>query len=300
LSFVRCRARGSAARAWARRHREGARCFRRRVGKIRQQRNDLRATIEQLDTEEQALERKLERLDDQLITLESELAQLAPAADVAKKRVDELLSVRDQVRRGLTLIEQRQSLSERREELAALKPASKAERPRLGVSGPTVHDFAQTVSKVLEEWQFPGNRHVSFDEGTYDLRIDGKNRRDNGKGVRAITHAAFKVALLMFCRERGLPHPGFLVLDTPLLTYRDPLRSKEGALSADEQAIRNTSLKEFFFQHLSTISRLGQFIVIENVDLPEGIERLAHMEVFTGDPASGRAGLFPITAGPSQ
>jgi hypothetical protein len=33
-------------------------------------------------------------------------------------------------------------------------------------------------------------------------------------------------------------NPGFLVLDTPLLTYRDRLRSREGALSADEQVIR--------------------------------------------------------------
>jgi hypothetical protein len=131
------------------------------------------------------------------------------------------------------------------------------------------------------------------------LQIDGKNRRDNGKGVRAITHAAFKVALLMFCRERELPHPGFLVLDTPMLTYRDPLRSKEGPLGADEQAIRNTSLKEFFFEHLSKISNLGQFIVVENVDMPEGIERLAHLEVFTGVSATGRAGLFPTTHGAS-
>jgi hypothetical protein len=139
---------------------------------------------------------------------------------------------------------------------------------------------------------------VSFDEGTYDLRIDGKNRRDNGKGVRAITHAAFEVALLMFCRERGLPYPGLLVLDTPMLTYRDPLRSREGPLGADEQAIRNTSLKTFFFEHLSKISGLGQFIVVENVDLPEGIERLAHMEVLTGDPATGRAGLFSARVQP--
>jgi hypothetical protein len=263
------------------------------TGKIRQQRTELRATIEQLDAEGQQIEQRLDRLDDQLTKLESELAELAPLADSAKKRVDELLSVRDQVRRGLALLEQRQSLTARRDELAALKPASKAERPQLGVSGPTVHEFAQTVSKVLEEWQFPGNRHVSFDDGTYDLRIDGKLRRDNGKGVRAISHAAFKVGLLMFCRERGLPHPGFLVLDTPMLTYRDPLRSRAGALDADEEAIRNTSLKDFFFEHLSKISRFGQFIVVENVDMPEGIERLAHMEVFTSEPATGRPGLFP-------
>jgi hypothetical protein len=85
-----------------------------------------------------------------------------------------------------------------------------------------------------------------------------------------------------------------------MLTYRDPLRSRAGPLAADERAIRNTSLKEFFFEHLSKISGLGQFLVVENVDMPEGIERLAHMEVFTGDPATGRAGLFLGAAGMSE
>ena len=135
---------------------------------------------------------------------------------------------------------------------------------------------------------------MSFDETTYDLRIDGKPRRDNGKGVRAITHAAFKVALLIFCRERGLPHPGFLVLDTPLLTYRDPLHSAAGPLSADEQAIKNTSLKDYFFAHLSSVAALGQIIVVENVDLPSRIAEMAHVETFTGDPAIGRAGLLAV------
>lgn len=155
-----------------------------------------------------------------------------------------------------------------------------------------LHEFAQTVSAILTEWHFPGDRHVSFDEATFDLRIDGKLRKDNGKGVRAITHAAFKVALLLFCHERNLPHPGFLVLDTPLLTYRDPIRSKQGPLSPDEQALRNTSLKDFFFAHLSRNSDKGQFLVIENVDLPPDIEQLAQLETFTGDPAAGRSGLL--------
>jgi hypothetical protein len=149
------------------------------------------------------------------------------------------------------------------------------------------------VSKVLTAWQFPGERHVSFDEETFDLKIDGKRRRDNGKGVRAITHAAFKVALLLYCRERDLPHPGFLVLDTPLLTYRDPLTSKYGELSNDEQEIASLSLKDHFFEHLSAESQGAQFIVLENIDPPANITELAKVEVFFGTRGGGRFGLFP-------
>jgi hypothetical protein len=260
------------------------------IDKIRRQRLDLRGTIEELHAEGTARARRLEELEGALRSLESELGEFAPAADAARRRVQDVLAVRDRVRRGLGLLERQKSLQSRRDELAALRP-SKAERPKLGVPANAAHDFAQTVSKVLTEWRFPGENHVSFDEATYDLRIDGKARRDNGKGVRAITHAAFKVSLLMFCRERGLHHPGFLVLDTPLLTYRDPLHSTAGPLSADEEAIKSTSLKDHFFAHLSSLG--AQIIVIENVDLPSRIAEMAHVETFTGDPATGRAGLLP-------
>jgi len=242
------------------------------VQKIKRQAIDLHTTMAQLDIEGNQIEMDLIVFDDELTRIESELADLAPIADLAKRRLEESQAVRDHVRKGLSLIEQKASLQTRRDELAALKPATKAEKPRLGVPSTAVYDFAQTVSNVLTEWQFPGRRHVSFDESTYDLLIDGKHRKDNGKGVRAITHAAFKVALLLFCRERQLPHPGFLVLDTPLLTYRDPLQSREGPLSADEQALSNTSLKDFFFEHLSKNADASQFLIIENVDLPAGIE----------------------------
>jgi hypothetical protein len=38
---------------------------------------------------------------------------------------------------------------------------------------------------------------------------------------------------------------------------------------------------------------MGQFIVLENVDPPKDIERLAKVETFHGDPGEGRRGLFP-------
>jgi hypothetical protein len=131
---------------------------------------------------------------------------------------------------------------------------------------------------------------VSFDDASYDLRIDGKLRGHNGKGVRAITHAAFKVALLLFCRERDLPHPGFLVLDTPLLTYRDPM--EDDRLEDDERALAASSLKQYFFEHLASVSDVGQFVIVENVDPPAGLDRIANVEVFNGLGQGNRAGLF--------
>jgi predicted nucleic acid-binding Zn-ribbon protein len=267
------------------------------IGKIKKQESELRLTIQNLDQEGLQIGKSLEDLESELQRIETDLSRMAPDVSASKRRLDEMLEVRDHVRRGLDLLQQRQSLTDRKDTLAKAKPATKADRPTLGTPGTVMDDFAQTVSKVLTEWQFPGERRVSFDDGAYDLRIDGKRRRDNGKGVRAVTHSAFKVALLMFCRERNLPHPGFVILDTPLLTYRDPIRTNS-PLSADETALRNTSLKEFFFEHLSRVSQLGQIIVVENVDLPSNIEKLGHVETFTGDPSNGRFGLFPRTARP--
>lgn len=259
------------------------------AAKIVRQRADLGSTVAQLASDRQRLVDHLPAIRDSLGDTEAELERLTPTASEARRAMSDIMEVRDRVRRGLALLDQRRSLLERRAEVAARKPAGKAERPRIGVDGPTVHEFAQVVSQVLTAWNFPGERHVSFDEASYDLRIDGKLRGHNGKGVRAITHAAFKVALLIFCKERGLPHPGFLVLDTPLLTYRDPIG--DDTLTDEDRLLASSSLKQHFFAHLSSLSGVGQFIVVENVDPPAGLASSANVVVFHGG-SGGRSGLL--------
>lgn len=263
------------------------------IAKIRQQQVELSETVQHLYTEGQSLSVTLPGLTAQLKEVEAEIARRSPEATAARRRVSEIMATRDRIKRGLSLIEQRDGLRARKAAIEAARAAPVGERPQSGLSSTAAHEFAQTVSKVLTAWRFPGRRHVSFDEATCDLKIDGKLRKDNGKGVRAITHAAFKVGLMLHCHERHLPHPGFLVLDTPLLTYRDPIRSRFGELEGDERELSNTPLKYYFFDFLAEHAAAGQLIVLENLDPPEGVEKLAKVEVFYGEEGGGRQGLFP-------
>jgi hypothetical protein len=263
------------------------------IAKIRQQQAELSTTVQQLYSEGRSLSVTLPNLAAQLTGVEAEIARRSPEATAARRRVSEIMAARDRVKRGLSLIEQRDGLRARKAAVETAKAAPAGDRPQSGLSSTAAHEFAQTVSKVLTAWRFPGKRHVSFDEATYDLKIDGKLRKDNGKGVRAITHAAFKVGLMLHCHERRLSHPGFLVLDTPLLTYRDPIRSRFGELEGDERELSNTPLKYHFFDFLAEYSAACQFIVLENLDPPEGVEKLAKVEVFCGEEGGGRQGLFP-------
>lgn len=263
------------------------------INKILLQSDELSYVLTGLQDEKSRLEGELPILAERLGKLEADIAELAPLEARSQSDLIQIIAARDHIQRGLTLQIQRNELLQRRSDYEGAKAAPKTDRPVLAVASSVTHEFAKVVSNVLNQWGFPGEHHVSFDDETYDLKIDGKARSANGKGVRAVTHAAFKVALLLFCREKGLPHPGFLVLDTPLLTYRDPLKTpKFGELEDDERALAATSLKDRFFDYLASLQIDAQFIILENVDPPDGLDEKAHLEVFSG--GDGRRGLFPV------
>jgi hypothetical protein len=264
------------------------------IEKIEKHRADLSLTVNQLNIEFAEINNRLPLLEKRLSSVENSIELASPKIIEAKNSLDEILSARSHVQEGMILLTQSEQYSQKLREYAELKKPSKEDRPNLSPPSLATHEFALTVGKVLKAWEFPGDISVSFDEKTYDLKIDGKLRTNNGKGVRAVTHAAFKVALLVFCRERNLSHPGFVVLDTPLLTYRDPMKNlKAGQLADDEKRIAESSLKSKFFEYLSSISTLGQFIILENIDPPDEVADIAHVETFSGASSIDRIGFFP-------
>ena len=143
--------------------------------------------------------------------------------------------------------------------------------------------FSQEVEALLRAWHFPNLDRVTFSEEDQDLIISGRRRSSRGKGVRAVTHAAFNLALLKYCRGRSMPHPGFVLLDSPLVVYREP--------DPDEQGFA-PGLKDAFYRTLAADFRDSQIIILENEDPPKDIEPNSNVVRFTGT-ASGRRGFIP-------
>jgi hypothetical protein len=148
------------------------------------------------------------------------------------------------------------------------------------------HQFSLKVEQILKAWNFPGECRVHYDKDASDFVIDGKPRGSRGKGLRAITHAAISIALLEYCQEHELPHPGFLLLDSPLLAYFKP----EGD---EDTALQGTDLKERFYRYLkSHHGDESQVIIIENQHPPDSELAGLNLTVFTRNPTEGRFGLL--------
>jgi hypothetical protein len=157
-----------------------------------------------------------------------------------------------------------------------------------------LREFSDAVSRVLDRWQLPETSPVHFDREIDDVVVAGRARPNRGKGMRSILHAAFKVATFNYCFDRALPHPGFLVLDSPLVTYREPY----GTPQEDEIELDAVSgyVADALFRYLAT-DFPGQAIVLENVDPPSDLpERNARTVRFTKS-TEGRYGFFPVRAG---
>ncbi|MBW2734411.1 MAG: hypothetical protein JRH20_18645 [Deltaproteobacteria bacterium] len=177
-------------------------------------------------------------------------------------------------------------LQAQRAELARLlaeanKPAPKAPKlPSPNVGADQAARFCEAAENLLRAFNFPNADRVSFSEEDQDLVIGERKRMSHGKGVRALTHAAFTLALLRYCRSEGRPHPGIAIIDSPLVVYREPDADERGAYD----------VKDAFYRCVAEQFASDQILIFENEDPPEGIS--ANIITFTGSD-SGRRGFIP-------
>ena len=258
--------------------------------KINSLKSDLANTISQVDSElkefyglkenNEILYKQIdklvrEKLEPNFSTLKNDLRQLFEK----KKNTEIMIGAMKQIK----VMEDLKVTAEQ-----DLKSPPKAIPVHSGVQTAEAGDLMTVIENTLTDWAYPNLGRIAFSEVKQDITIGDKNRSEQGKGYRAITHAAFIISLMEFCVDKNIPHPGFVVLDSPLVTYRgaDKNIKLDEAISDD--------MKDKFYSALCDLRKDRQVIVIENDDPPVNAVSKMNYIHFTKDPALGRVGFIPL------
>ena len=254
--------------------------------KIRALIEDLSETSRSNDIQIKAKTEYTQRIHAELIAANNTIKdELQPRFQTVTTRIRELTDRQLVFLRALYLYESVGSFRTQLELLAEEKPQKPDKDAFTNRSASEAEEFCKEVEAVLREWKFPDLDRVTFSKSNDDIIISGRERDSHGKGVRAITHTAFNLGLLMFCRNRSMPHPGLLIVDSPLVVYRQA----DDPNSDPEDEGFSTDVKEAFYRSLSAAGGI-QVIVCENDDPPADLS--ANIIHFTKT-NEGRYGFIP-------
>lgn len=254
---------------------------------------DLRKTLSDLAADQVSIREEHSRNLSILRDREEALRNLEVSQAPTLTEIRELQDLRREIDQSLALWEQLKTYRILLADIQAETVAEKAAHAE-SIGLLTIDAFSSHVSNVLTQWGFPDAEHSKYDRSENDIVADGQLRSGHGKGVRAVLHAAFTIALAQYCVAEGLPHPGFVVLDSPLVTYKPPKSGHEDL--SDEAALLPPDFTARFYASVEDLASNVQVIVMENVNPPasqgEGLEEIEFSKSTSG---SLRYGFFPYS-----
>jgi hypothetical protein len=259
------------------------------VDKIDRLRIDLRAAVADSAADEKASRDRSEQIVDQLRQVDTNLQRIVtPAVRTQQTELQSLIQQRTAIAQGETLRTTIRSLEERLEgvhKARTERPAKVSFENRATTS--VAFEFCRVVEEILRAWKYPNLGTVSFDTDKADLVIGGQDRANKGKGYRAITYAAFVIGLMKYCRIKDIPHPGFVVLDTPVNPFKGPTSNNPDDSLSDD-------VKTAFFEYLANDTSGDQVIIMENEEPPASVRDRVNYYNFSKNETVGRYGFFPL------
>jgi hypothetical protein len=145
--------------------------------------------------------------------------------------------------------------------------------------------LSDLVLQLIHAWGFESISQITFDAAAFDIKVDGRRLTSFGQGVRALFLTAYYVALLQYAEKVGHPHPGFVVIDSPLKPFSD---RKQG-----DPDVPMTTVNMRFYGWLADWAGPGQVVVLENEEPPAELKPVLLPLEFTKMQGVGRRGFFP-------
>ncbi|WP_154219200.1 hypothetical protein [Clostridium botulinum] len=151
-------------------------------------------------------------------------------------------------------------------------------------------EFCKLIQELLQNWNFIDKTNetvVEFNGKANDVIVCGKTKSSYGKGARAIINSSFIIAIMQYCKQNGLSHPGFVVLDSPLTTYKEKyIKNNE----KNEEVSK--SVKISFFNSVGKVANDSQIIIFDNEVPPDDLTEITYHH-FTGNTEIDRRGFIP-------
>ena len=250
---------------------------------------ELLITMNALHSEIESIKSQTPDITEKISLIAKELKVLNPELVEQRSLYSDIFNKKSNVSKSIEQHEQLILLTKKKEELEKQTPRkeskSKDESERT-LPTSALFKLSQSVKHFLQEWNLPNSGDVHFDKETGDFVINGKHRISNGKGYRAITHAAATLGLMKYTDDNDLPHMGFTILDSPLLAYEEP--------DNEEDDLSGTDVNIKFFDSLSRW-KSKQIIVFENKkSIPDKYSSGDQIVQFSKQ-NTGRYGFFPVT-----
>lgn len=117
---------------------------------------------------------------------------------------------------------------------------------------------------------------------------NGKRKELFGKGARAIINSAFLIGLMQYCYDNRLCHPGVIILDTPLTTFRE----KDAAKNEKDESV-GKDIKMAVYEKLATACKDYQIIIFENEEPTKDLKSNINYIHFSGNANVDRKGFIP-------
>lgn len=231
---------------------------------------------------------RLDNNRDQIKVIQEELS-------VSKQTIEELQQELKELNKNIIIIRQldaankaleiyRQELVTIESEIVAYSEKEKSKQSQTKETKTSIFDsYCDFIYKVLKQWGFDNEIKIEFNPKTLDIIVGNKERTNWGKGYRAFVMSAMSVALMRYCYNNSRLHPGFVILDSPLVSLKERKKDINGEWVNDymERKMVEDILVEDCFH---------QVIIFENKDLKYGYD-FNYIE-FNHD-GDGRNGFIP-------
>jgi hypothetical protein len=253
-------------------------------------RSDLEETLHGVANFGSDLRGRKDDLATRVVSVSEELVTIDAKLRPAKESIGRTLALRSSIEKVLILEGQIASLVHRRAQYLDEAIVEVAE-PQSPLDSTAVMELSRLIVSRLGAWGVPNSSSATFSAVLQDVMLEGQERGAHGKGVRSLLHAAFTLSLAQYCFDNGLPHPGFVVLDSPLVAYRPPDSKNPKGPSATEEGL-GVGIVEAFYRDIQD-NFDGQVIILENTSPENFLHSAAGNIQFSKSDGDDRYGLFP-------